>query len=255
MISLFKLHMIHRCWRYRYKSEVASIEFLLNAGLEGKTLLDIGANKGVYSIFMSRVAGPDGRVIGFEPQPELGPHLQRVKEEFGLDNFEIVECGLSSSPGELIMRRSEPGSGRASVNPLNESGGSEELTIQVTTLDQYFADNSCDPISFIKCDVEDHEYEVFLGGSELLSRDMPTLLFEVHEQEAQKGEIFSYLTEMGYEGYFFHVTPQDHASLFHKGRGTYVSYAEWPEYEYCRPGLKYRNYAFMAKDKAPCTPL
>ena len=253
MISLFKLHMMHRCWRYRYKSEVASIEFVLNAGLEGKTLLDIRANKGVYSIFMSRAAGPDGRVIGFEPQPELGPHLQRVKENFGLDNFEIVECGLSSSPGELIMRRSEPGSGQASVNPLRESDRSEERVIQVTTLDQYFAGNSYDPISFIKCDVEDHEYEVFLGGSELLSRDMPTLLFEVHEQEAEKGKIFSYLSELSSEGSFFHVTPQDHASLLHKGRGKYVSYAEWPEYEYCHPDLKFRNYIFMAKGKTPRT--
>ena len=67
-----KLHMRHRFWRYRYKSEVPDIRYVLESRLEGKTLLDIGANIGIYSYYLSRKAGPHGKVYAFEAQPELG---------------------------------------------------------------------------------------------------------------------------------------------------------------------------------------
>ena len=85
--------MSYRCWRYRCKSEVPSISFVRNANLEGKTLLDIGANRGIYSIYMSRAAGENGRVIAFEPQPELKAHLETIKRSFRLSNLEIENIG------------------------------------------------------------------------------------------------------------------------------------------------------------------
>src|SRR5512140_1016275 len=33
----------------------------------GKTMVDVGANYGVFSLVASRLVGPSGRVIGFEP--------------------------------------------------------------------------------------------------------------------------------------------------------------------------------------------
>ena len=84
-----KLRMIHRCWRYRFKSEVPSIRLVLGADLKGRTLLDIGANRGVYSIYMSRAAGVSGKLVSFEPQPELVEHLRSVKRRFRLKNMTI----------------------------------------------------------------------------------------------------------------------------------------------------------------------
>ena len=73
-----KLHMVHRCWRLRFKSEVPDIRYVRQAGLAGSTVIDIGANKGVFSIYMSRAAGPGGKLLAFEAQPELGDHLRGV---------------------------------------------------------------------------------------------------------------------------------------------------------------------------------
>ena len=69
------IRMILRCWVYRFKSEVPSIKFVRNLDFSNTTMIDIGANKGIYSIYMSRAAGENGSVIAFEPQPELGEHL------------------------------------------------------------------------------------------------------------------------------------------------------------------------------------
>ncbi len=250
-LTLFqKLHMVHRCWRLRFKSEVPSIQYVRNADFTGCTLLDIGANKGVFSIYMSRAAGRSGKLLAFEAQPELGDHLQAVKRSFHLDNMVIVNQGLSSSTGVLTMRRTEAGSGMASFHK-DEAEGLDAIDIPVIKLDDYIDEHSTGPVRFIKCDVEGHELDVFRGGEQLLLRDKPTLLFECHDSEVERGDLFSYLTGLGYDGFFFHVSPIDHRSLFHKGRGEFVHHSKYADFEHVHALVKHRNYVFVQKGQQP----
>jgi FkbM family methyltransferase len=239
-----KLHMRHRFWRCRFKSEAPSIRFLRESPFRGGTLVDIGANQGVFSYYMSLCAGRAGNVYAFEAQPELGPHLLAVGESFGLSNLHVVNQGLSSRAGVLRMRRAKAGSGQASFHH-DASDDLEELEIPVTTLDAFFQSAGVRPVAFIKCDVEGHELEVFRGAETVLREDGPVLLFECHDEEAMKGEVFEFLLRFGYDGLFFHVDPGDHRSLLHKTRGRYVHYSSRELYGYARPGVRHRNYIFM----------
>lgn len=242
--------MVHRCWRLRFKSEVPSIQYVREAKLAGTTVIDIGANKGVFSIYMSRAAGPAGRLIAFEAQPELGEHLRDVKQSFGLTNMTLVNQGLSSQAGVLTMRRSAVGSGMASFhNPA--SAGLQEIEIPVIRLDDYVSENDVGPVSFIKCDVEGHELEVFRGAEALLARDKPTLLFECHDDEADRGDLFEYLIGLGYDGYFFYVTRDDHKSLFNKGRGQFVPFDQRKSYPHVHPSVRHRNFIFVDRGSTP----
>lgn len=242
-----KLHMRHRFLRCRYKSEAPSIRFLLESPHAGGTLVDVGANVGVFAYYMSRLAGPAGKVYAFEAQPELGPHLEAVASSFGLENLRIVNHGLSSRPGVLKMQRSKAGSGQASFHH-EAGGGLEEIEIPVTTLDAFFAQTPHDPIRFIKCDVEGHELEVFRGAESILREDGPVLLFECHDDQAKQGDLFRFLAGLGYDGVFFHVDPADHESLLRRTRGSYQPYTAFDKFEYVRPGVRHRNYIFM-KDR------
>ncbi len=245
-----KLHMVHRCWRLRFKSEVASIQYVRKADLAGAVVLDIGANKGVFSIYMARAAGPQGRLVAFEAQPELGQHLSDVKTSFGLDNMTLVNQGLSSTPGVLTMRRSEAGSGRASFHTEAEDG-LDQIDVPVIRLDDYIAEHGLGPIRFVKCDVEGHELQVFQGGAQMLRRDRPTLLFECHDSEAESGELFSFLEGLGYDGYFFYVSPEDHRSLRNRGRGEFVHYSKFATYNHVRAAVHHRNYVFVKAGSEP----
>ena len=245
-----KLHMVHRCWRLRFKSEVPSIRYVRESGLSGATVIDIGANKGVFSIYMSRAAGPNGKLIAFEAQPELGEHLLAVKQSFGLDNMTLVNKGLSSAAGTLTMRRSEAGSGMASFHSA-ASSELEEVEIPVIRLDDYVDEHAVGPVAFIKCDVEGHELDVFRGGAALLARDKPTLLFECHDDEADRGELFEFLSQLGYDGYFFFVSRSDHKSLFHKGRGEFIPYDQRAGYPNVHPAVRHRNYVFVRRETQP----
>jgi FkbM family methyltransferase len=243
-----RLKLRHRFWRYRYKSEVPCIRFVLGSGFSGKTLVDVGANYGVFSYYMSHAAGPDGHVIAFEAQPELGDHLRRVKGSFGLDNLTIVNKGLSSAPGTLRLHRDKVGSGGASFHYVSDET-TDTVDVPVVTLDQYLADNPHGPVAFIKCDVEGHELEVFRGAEETLRQHGPDLLFECHHAEAEKGELFAFLTGLGYRGAFFFVRPEDHRRYRTKGHGRYLPYAEFDSHPYPRPGLRHRNYVFIKDEE------
>ena len=245
-----KWRMRYRCWRYRFKSEVPSISFVRGANLEGRTLLDIGANRGIYSFYLSRAAGATGRVIAFEPQPELGEHLRRLRETFGLSNLEIENIGLSSETGELVLRRPKAGAGAASfhIDPGTEW---EELGVPVLRLDDFVEQRRIGDVHLIKCDVESHELEVFKGAEATLRRNLPALIFECNHEIASRGEMFGFLSDLGYDGHFYHVARRDHRSWFHKNRGFYVPASKFAEYEYPRAGLDARNYLFLARGLDP----
>ena len=199
-----RLHFLHRAWRYRLRSEKFGVAFVLNRDLAGKTAVDIGANRGIYSYWLHRQVGPEGRVIAFEPQPELVSDLLDLRDSFHLHRLEVVEMGLSSESGERILRRPRTHWGGASFEGQGEERADLELiTTKVTTLDRFFENHAARPISFIKCDVEGHEYHVFHGGQRLLQEDRPDLLFECHDAAQPQCRVFSYLTTLDYEGYCF----------------------------------------------------
>lgn len=242
-----RMHMRHRRWRYEYKSEKPSLAFLQSLDLAGQTLIDVGANRGIYTWIMSQCAGPEGRVFAFEPQPELNEHLESLKKSFGLDNVVVTGQGLSSEPGVLELQRSRVGAGQAGVN-LPAGTFDEVLQVPVTTLDSFVAENIDKPIGLIKADVEGHELEVFKGGRNTIVEHRPILLFELMDDEANSGEMFSLMAELGYMGWFFCVSPEDHKSYRRRGRGVYYPYDQHNDHPHVRETSQLRNYFFVPHD-------
>lgn len=201
---LKRAHFLHRAWRYRLRSEKFGVTFLRSRELRGRTAVDIGANQGIFSYWMSRCVGPEGRVVAFEPQPELAAHLQELRRGFGLNRLEIVEAGLSSAAGELTLHRPKDFWGGAGFQESTVDDGTCDLIrVQVTKLDDHFAGHADRPIAFIKCNVEGHELQVFQGGQRILTQDRPDLLFECHEAADTNCPVFSYLRSLQYAGFCF----------------------------------------------------
>ena len=242
-----RLHMRHRRWRYAYKSERPSIAFLKGLDLDGRTLVDAGANWGVYSWIMSECAGQKGRVFAFEPQPELNVHLQSLRQSFGLQNLTIKGAGLSSAPATLELQRPKVGSGEAGVN-LPAGTFDEVIEVPVVRLDDFLSEVEHGPVGFIKADVQGHEYNVFLGAEQTIVEHKPVLLFELFDYEADSGEIFDLLANLGYIGWFYNVDPVDHKSLRRNGRGVFIDHSEYRQHSNVREGLDFRNYFFLHKD-------
>ncbi|MFI4876752.1 MAG: FkbM family methyltransferase [Blastopirellula sp. JB062] len=245
-MTLFEhLHMLVRCWRYRLRSEAADIAQLSRLDLRNRTAIDIGANRGIYSYWMSKFVGPQGNVIAFELQPELHEALHEFKRRSSLDNVEIVMKGLSNQNGTVRISRDHAGSTGARVDEHSvDTSGGQEIPPgfgQLTRLDDYCREHRIRDIGVIKCDVEGHERQVFEGAEETLRTQRPILLFEAFQPEIKERGLFDYLDGLGYTGFFWSQGKRYDAD----------QYAVAP---YRRPTCIHRNYFFIPKANASSEP-
>jgi FkbM family methyltransferase len=200
-----RARLIYRAYRYRWKLDPAEIAFVRAHARPATTAIDIGAHKGGYCYWMARAVGPDGRVIAFEPQPELAAKLRRGFQH--QSQVMIENMGLSDQCGQLTLN--VPGSGPspgASFETTEVTAGSNrKINVEVSTLDKYLA-RPHPRVSFIKCDVEGHELRVFTGAKQTLCDERPALLFECeqrHHGDRDIAEVFKYLNGLDYSGFFF----------------------------------------------------
>lgn len=213
------LHMMHRAWRYKNRTERDEVRFMLAQDLRGKLALDIGANAGIYSYWMSKAVGPDGRVIAFEPQPEMVDALKKLRHTFKFNQLKIAQTGLSDQQGQATLSRNLAHLGGASI-ARDLPDADDSFTIPLTTLDAYIDEHADRPVSFIKCDVEGHEPEVFRGGMLTLRRDRPTLLFELHDKQVRESDLFEQLESIGYACFYLHEGRQNSIGTLEANRAS-----------------------------------
>lgn len=224
-----RLHYRHRFWRYTHRTEPDTVHFIRNELRPGQTALDIGANKGIVTYFLARQAGPQGRVIAFEPQPEMAPQIRKMANTFKLENITIETLGLSDRCETMSLFRGEAGSTANMVEGRNWQ--QEKLEVETVTLDSYVEKEKL-RVDFIKCDVDGYESQVLAGAAGVLREQKPKLLIEISEKNLV--EISSIIDSYGYgTGEFFH------------GGRRYPA-AETTRVPYRHEGAKFRNFLFVA---------
>jgi FkbM family methyltransferase len=192
-------HFLVRCLRYRYRTEKLQIKTMMRLQLRGATVLDIGANKGIYCFWMMRAVGPSGCVIAFEPQPEMRDSIERQKSRFDWRNLRVMTVALSNSDGSMKLSRQRIGDGSATLEVARQRSTDTTLDVQVTRLDA-MGDENFPNLKFIKCDVEGHELNVFLGGEETIRRHRPVVQFESTVTDPRTRQIFQFFRGLGYSG-------------------------------------------------------
>ena len=152
----------------RVPYELEMLEDLRARVPTGGLVLDVGANIGNHTLFLSMVAAC--RVEAFEPNPELCDALRRSIAINGLsDQVHLHETGLGRTVGHARFGVSSP----ANLGGQHLELGEGELRIGV--LDHFVFDG---PVQAIKIDVEGMEIDVLEGARELLKRDRPLLYVE-----------------------------------------------------------------------------
>ena len=157
--------------------------------------IDIGANNGIFSLFMSRYSA---KVIAFECNPGLISKLSRNMPK----NVQLNCVALSHGTGVSELRYDPLNTGIGTIESqntlLNNPGIKSIKTIQVPTrcLDDYDLQN----VSFVKIDVEGHELQCLMGAKLLLETSRPVLLVEIEERHCpgNLNKVPQYLSCYGY---------------------------------------------------------
>ncbi len=197
------LRLIHRAWRYRLRNEHAEIRFVLDTVRPGQSVVDIGAHKAAFTYWMAKRVGPTGSVLAFEPQPDLAQYLRDVAARLGSETIRVFDVALSDKHGDSRLYFRGDHAGTASL----EVQEGESIPVAARTLDDVVSSAQlAAPISFIKCDVEEHELAVLRGAADVLANDQPILLLESDNLETGQKRLdplISLLGQYGYRGYFF----------------------------------------------------
>src|SRR5947208_15292873 len=77
------------------------LDLLPLAVKQGETALDLGANFGLYSYYLSRALGPAARTYAFEPVPFTFATLQLVARILKFKNVTLFEKGCSDKAGKI----------------------------------------------------------------------------------------------------------------------------------------------------------
>lgn len=141
----------------------------------GNVFFDIGANVGYYSILASRIVGPDGKVIAFEPVPRNIEFLQRHIEINNAANVIVKPIAMSKTNGTVRFSLGLD----SAMGHIGESG---ELEVETTTLDVVIDELGVTP-DVMKIDVEGSERDVFLGGVNTIEKCKPMIFLSTHSDE------------------------------------------------------------------------
>jgi FkbM family methyltransferase len=160
-------------FRIYEKSETA---FLKRTFFPGMVFLDIGANVGYYTALAGHAAGPAGRVLALEPDPESFTYLTQTIHANRLTNVTSFQLAASDQVGsaQLYISANNRGDNRLYANEL----ASDVVTVGTTTVDALLQQVGI-AVDVIKMDVQGAEGQVLNGMKGMLAQSRPiTLLTE-----------------------------------------------------------------------------
>jgi FkbM family methyltransferase len=138
----------------------------------GMTVVDVGANIGYYTLLFADLAGPAGRVIAFEPDPDLfGAAVENVRRNGKRDTVRLHNCALGAQAGELYLLRGHVNSGDNRLRRADPESA-RAVAVRVMRLDDVLG---AEKVDWIKIDVQGWECDVFEGMRQTLARNRETL--------------------------------------------------------------------------------
>jgi FkbM family methyltransferase len=144
-----------------------------------KTIIDVGANIGLYSCLAAAHASGNSKIVAFEPIKENLEYLRRNIDQNGQSSRVAVEGqAVGESTGELEIFLATGCIGTHSPSSKNVLGSQDAVWVPMVTLDAYAAEKLNGPVDLLKVDVEGYEGSVLRGAAETLKRDKPTLFVE-----------------------------------------------------------------------------
>ena len=140
--------------------------------------MDIGANVGHHSIFLSKFAS---QVLAFEPYPKVNMQFKQQIAHNNISNIQIFETGLSDRRETLNYYA--PTGNNEGIGSFDESsigkGNTSYGKLELREGDQVIESDSWKNIKLIKIDVEGFEKKVIKGLSRTIEEERPVIVCEI----------------------------------------------------------------------------
>lgn len=197
-------------WYFRRWYEIdtqSAIQTLLPAG---GTFVDIGANCGMASLSAAAAIGPEGRVIAFEPNPEIAAVYSETMRRNGLNSIVTLHnAAIAATDGRMDLFIPSSNHGEASLATDFDGRDGRTISVRVssgTELDQL------DRIDLVKIDVEGFEKTVLEVISPALKAFSPVVITEMMDDHLSRAgtssvELRHLMESLGYKGFMMMKAP------------------------------------------------
>ena len=167
----------------------------------GNNILDIGANIGFFTKYLSEKTGSSGHVYSFEPDETNFQHLRNELE--GILNVTLIKKAVASDSGTLTLYTSTLlNVDHRTYVPENYSG---KISVEKISIDEFVGGRFS--IDLIKLDIQGFEMEALKGMKHTLEKNKDVVVFaELWEYGLQKAgssakAVYNFLTELGFNIY------------------------------------------------------
>lgn len=148
--------------------------------------IDVGANIGLLSVFLSRYINANFRVLSVEPVPTAAALLKQNLQRNGCrENVVLFEgmAGAVNSTGEIhtIPGMEEYSSANGIHHAMAHAKGARRVKVPVRTLDSIVAEQGLAP-GFLKIDTEGFELDVLRGAEQVLGQFRPVVFTEASDK-------------------------------------------------------------------------
>ncbi len=167
---------------------------------KSNTIIDIGANTGLYSL-LANLVNPQSQIFAFEP---IKRNVEKLKINCALNQFHniaIIDAAISNTDGHTNIY--QPKTDVSTISTLNKHIAEERHVeanvedVETIRLDTFIKKNDFKRIDLIKIDVEGYEVPVFEGMGEYIKSMKPTILAEIRIEE-NGARIMELLGDCGY---------------------------------------------------------
>jgi FkbM family methyltransferase len=168
----------HVWWAHQTRRrawEQPIIERVAGALRPGDVFLDLGAYIGPFTLLASRLVGPDGKVVAFEPDPGARDLLERNLVTNQVSNVTVVPYAVGQSAGTVRFV--------ASGDSVGHIGADGDLEVRQVELDQFCAENGLQP-TVMKVDIEGGEAAALEHST--VARGARELVVEIHEPQLRE---------------------------------------------------------------------
>jgi len=127
--------------------------------LRGSVFVDIGANAGLFSLYVAGRAAPETTIIGVEPHPEL---FRRMRFNLGAKaagvDLRLLPIGVGASSGDAVLHSDDHELGSGSI--VDGAGTTDGIRVPMRRLADVLTEQGVDGIDVMKIDVEGYEDRV-----------------------------------------------------------------------------------------------
>jgi FkbM family methyltransferase len=181
--------------------------------MPGDTVVDVGANRGLFTFLCAHRVGIGGRVICFEPNPLCVRSIERELQENAVENVSLYRFGLGDRDTELTLSVPPINSGEATFGPARYDNA-ENIEVAVRVGDTILADEMP---TLIKLDIEGYEFHALVGLEETIKHAKPVIITELNADYlrscgSSSAELMALMERFGYHGF---VLDLQHSGMRH----------------------------------------